>query len=57
MKNQSEEIEALRSANNHQEELGRRGQRNRQKKQQSGKKGALEKEYHNHEKKLQRKNP
>ena len=43
--------------NNHQEELGRRGQRNSQKKQLSGKKGALEKEHHNHEKKLQRKPP
>ena len=38
--------------NNHQEELGRRGQRNGQKKQQSGKKGAIEKEQHNHEKEL-----
>ena len=41
--------------NNHQEELGRRGQRNSQKKQQSGEKGALEKEHHNHEKELGKK--
>ena len=38
--------------NNHQEELGRKGQRNSQKKQHSGEKGALEKEQHNHEKEL-----
>ena len=36
----------------HQEELGRKGQRNSQKKQHSGEKGALEKEQHNHEKEL-----
>ena len=30
--------------NNHQEELGRKGQRNSQEKQQSGEKGAPEKE-------------
>ena len=45
MKNQSEEIGALRSAKkHHQEELGIKGQRNSQKKQHSGEKGALEKE-------------
>ena len=38
--------------NNHQEELGRRGQRNSKKKQHSGEKDALEKEQHNHEKEL-----
>ena len=38
--------------NNHQEELGRKGQRNSQKKQHSGEKGALEKEHNNHEKEL-----
>ena len=54
MKNQSEEIGALQSAKkkNHQEELGRRGQRNSQEKQHSGEKGALEKEQHNHGKEL-----
>ena len=52
MKNQSEETGALRSAKNHREELGRGGQRTSQKKQQSGEKGALEKEHHNHEKEL-----
>ena len=41
--------------NNHQEELGRRGQRNSQKKQQSGEKGALEKEHRDHEKELGKK--
>ena len=41
--------------NNHQEELGRKGERNSQEKQHSGKKGALEKEQHNHEKELGKK--
>ena len=40
---------------NHHEELGRRGQRNGQKKRHSGEKGALEKEHHNHEKELGKK--
>ena len=38
--------------NNHQEELGRSGQRNSQKKTALGEKDALEKERHNHEKEL-----
>ena len=38
--------------NHHQEGLGRRGPRNSQKKQQSGEKGALEKEHRDHEKEL-----
>ena len=41
--------------NKHQEELGRRGQRNCQKKQHSWEKGALEKEQHNHKKELGKK--
>ena len=41
--------------NNHQEELGRKGQRNSQEKQHSGEKGAHEKEQHNHEKELGKK--
>ena len=41
--------------NNHQEDLGRRGQRNSQRKQHSEEKGALEKEQHNHEKELGKK--
>ena len=41
--------------NHHQEGLGRRGQRNSQKKQQSGEKGALEKENHNGKKNLAKK--
>ena len=54
MKNQSEEIGALQSAKiiPPVKELSRGGQRNSQKKQQSGEKGALEKEHHNHEKEL-----
>ena len=36
--------------NHHQEELGRKGQRNSRVKQHSGGKGAPEKEQHNHEK-------
>ena len=58
IKNQLEEIGiTLQSAKKkkkktHQEELGRKGQRNSQKKQQSGEKGALEKEHNNHEKEL-----
>ena len=36
--------------------MGRRGQKNSQKKQQSGEKGALEKEHHNHEKSIWQKN-
>ena len=54
MKNQSEEMRALWSAKKrkNQEELGRKGQRNSQKKQHSGEKGALEKEQHNHGKEL-----
>ena len=41
--------------NNHQEELGRRGQRNCQRKQHQGEKGALEKEHRDHEKELGKK--
>ena len=49
----AEKTGALQSAKkHHQEELDRRGQSNSQKKQQSGEKGALEKEHHNHEKEL-----
>ena len=56
MKNQSEEIGALWSAKkHHQEELGRKGQSNSQKKQHSEEKGAPEKEQHNHEKELGKK--
>jgi len=52
MKNQSEERGALWSAKKQpRRRMGRRGQRNSQKKQHSGEKGALEKE-HNHEKEL-----
>ena len=41
--------------NNHQEELGRRGQRNSKKKRHSREKVALEKEQQNHEKELGKK--
>ena len=52
IKNQLEEIgitlqSAKKKKKKHQEELGRKGQRNSQKKQQSGEKGALEKEHNN----------
>ena len=58
MKNQLEEIGALRSAKKppkKQEELDRKGQSNSQKKHQSGEKGTPQKEHHNHEKELGKK--
>ena len=55
MNRKSSELNLQSSKNNHQKELGRKGQRNSQKKQHSGEKGAPEKEQHNHEKELGKK--